>query len=199
MRLELLDDLVGIRYSSHLLELFESFSILLQLTGRILTFFPGYVRQPYRFGAGTALFVVQAKLYLLDLLLFICQVLLPKILYCTAFVLKFLEFGLGYLLGMGSIVSQQQKFFEITLFAFEASLNRSYLVVVTHSLFLQPLDDLLVGLPNGVRLVILDHGLVQPTLKNANFSHQGTLFNVADFVVVHILELVLQYHQPILD
>ena len=54
----------------------------------------------------------------------------------------------------------------------ERALNRRELVVEAYSLLLEPLDDLLVRFVDALRLVVLDHCLVQAVLQRPDIARQ---------------------------
>ena len=93
---------------------------------------------------------------------------------------------------MRGIVSQKQQFLKIMFLSFEAVLNSSKLTIVAHPLFLQPLDDLLVGLLDGLSLVVLDHDLVESVLKNSDGPHHGIFLDIPKFVILNFLEFILK-------
>jgi hypothetical protein len=63
------------------------------------------------------------------------------------------------------------------LFPLETTLNRCQLTIIAHSFLFESLNDLLVSLLDGLRLIVLDHHLIQPILQNADGSHHWVLFN----------------------
>lgn len=92
---------------------------------------------------------------------------------------------------MGSIVCKQQQLLKVMFFAFEAPLYGCQLVVVTHPLLFETFDNLLIGLFNGLCLVVLDHHLVESVLEHTNILHEGTLLNVASLAIFDLSQHIL--------
>ena len=89
-------------------------------------------------------------------------------------------------------MGQKKQFLEIVLFSLEAVFDGGQLTVVAHSFLLEPLDDLLIGLLDGLGLVVLDHHLIEPVLQDADGSHHGVFLDEAQLVVLDLLQLVLE-------
>lgn len=95
-------------------------------------------------------------------------------------------------------MGEQQKLLEIVLFSFKAGFDGCQLAVVAYSFLLEPPDDLIVGLLYRLRFVILDHDLVQPIFEQPYCFHHGILLNVAQFVILYLLQLILEGEEYIL-
>lgn len=65
-------------------------------------------------------------------------------------------------------MSEEQKFLKIMLLSLKAGLNARQLTIISHSLFSQPLDNLLISLLDGLRLVELNHHLIQPVFQESD-------------------------------
>lgn len=88
-------------------------------------------------------------------------------------------------------MGKQKKFLEIVLFAFEAGLDGCKLAVISYSFLLEPPDHLIVGLLYGLRFIILDHDLIQPIFQQPDSLHHRILFNIAQLIILHLLQLIL--------
>ena len=78
------------------------------------------------------------------------------------------KLGPRRLLSMVRIVRHQQQLLVIVLLGLQCLLDGSQLVVERDALVLESLRDLLIGLPDGLGLVVLDDGLVQSVLQGAD-------------------------------
>lgn len=119
------------------------------------------------FSAGRHVFV--------DLFLLLTDVLGPHFLDGHPSLLEMLQFREGCLFGVGGIMGQQQKLLKIVLFPLETSLDTGQLTVITNSFFPQPLDDFLVSLLDGLRLIELNHHLIQPIFQEPDGTTHGVL------------------------
>mmetsp|Transcript_47689 Transcript_47689/g.118110 ORF Transcript_47689/g.118110 Transcript_47689/m.118110 type:complete len:211 (+) Transcript_47689:1398-2030(+) len=88
------------------------------------------------------------------------------------------------------------------LLGVQRSLDGAKLVIKVDALLLQPLHDLIVSLPDRLRLVVLDHRFVQPVLERADLSHQwvrlvrrprARALQVAQLVLQLVHHLLLQF------
>lgn len=65
---------------------------------------------------------------------------------------------------MSGIMRKQQEFLKIMLLAPETVLDGLELTIISDSFLLEPPDDLVVGLLNGLGFVVLDHDLIKSVL-----------------------------------
>jgi hypothetical protein len=79
---------------------------------------------------------------------------------------------------MGGVMGEQKQLFEIVLLSLEASLDGCQLAIVPNSFFFESLNDLVVGLLDGLSLIVLDHHFIEPILKQAYSFHHGVFFNI---------------------
>ena len=82
-------------------------------------------------------------------------------------------------------------------FSLETILDSSQLTIVTHPFLLQSLDHLLVGLLDGLSLVVLNHDLIQSVLKNSDGPHHGIFLDISKFVILNFLEFILKSEKHI--
>mmetsp|Transcript_26634 Transcript_26634/g.58383 ORF Transcript_26634/g.58383 Transcript_26634/m.58383 type:complete len:264 (-) Transcript_26634:320-1111(-) len=103
------------------------------------------------------------------------------------------QLRLGSLARMRRVRRHEQQFVKIALLGAQRALDRPELVVEVDPLVLEPLDDLVVGLADGLRLVELDHGLVEPVLERPDLAQLrirrgvgrlGALLDVAKLVLL---------------
>jgi hypothetical protein len=95
--------------------------------------------------------------FLIDLFLFLWNILSAHFLHRGSALLKSFEFCKGGLFGVGGIVCQKEQLLEIVLFSFEAGLNAGQLAVVSHSFLFEASHHLLIGLLHCLRLVEFYH------------------------------------------
>lgn len=101
----------------------------------------------------------------------------------------------------------EHQLLQVLLLRLEGALDRRQLVVEADSFLLEPLDDLLVRLVDALRLVILDHGLVQPVFQCPDVArerrvvvfHLGNLLLEVLELVLHAVDLLLALSEPVLD
>ena len=86
----------------------------------------------------------------------------------------------------------EHQLLQVLLLRLEGALDRRQLVVEADSFLLEPLDDLLVRLVDTLRLVVLDHGLVQPVFQCPDVAREGrvVVFHLGN-LLLEVLELVL--------
>lgn len=84
------------------------------------------------------------------------------------------------------------------LFALETCLNGSQLTIVPYPFFFEPSDNLIIGLLYGLGLIVLDHNLIQPILKQPYSLHHRILLNIPQLVILNLLQFILQSEQYIL-
>mmetsp|Transcript_12862 Transcript_12862/g.30865 ORF Transcript_12862/g.30865 Transcript_12862/m.30865 type:complete len:365 (-) Transcript_12862:106-1200(-) len=104
--------------------------------------------------------------------------------------LEAMELCLRHLLGVIRVVRQQQQLLVVVLLGFQRALNRLQLIVKTNTLLFQALHNLFIGLANAHRLVVLDHRLVQPILKDTDLPHLRGIFRVGQ-LGIHLQLFVL--------
>ena len=76
-------------------------------------------------------------------------------------------------------------------------LDSSQLTIVAYPFLLQSLDDLLVGLLDGLSLVVLNHDLIESVLKNSDGPHHGIFLDISKFVILNFLEFILKSEKHI--
>ena len=204
MCLVFLYDFICIYDSSNFIELSEGLLIIIQLLPLIVFIvLVAHREEGIRFSViGTSL-CLEAHLRCLrqvlpDLFLLLAHVLAPHLLHCYSPLLEPLQLSECRLLGVSCVVGQQKQLLKVVLFAFEAVFDAGELTVVAYSFLLEPPHNLFIGLLDGLGLVELDHHLVEPVLQEAGSPHHGILFEEAHFILLDLLELVLQGEKHIL-
>lgn len=181
MRLELLDDLIGVDDSRDLFQLPEGLLIIVEFLPLVIFIVFVTVAEDSAWlrvvGAALSFWKrLSARRHVfIDFFLLFADVFGPHFLDSHPALLEVLQLGEGCFFGVGGVVSQQQKFLKIVLFPLEAGLNARQLTIITHSFLSQPLDYLLVGLLDGLRLVELYHHLVQPIFQESDGATHGVL------------------------
>ena len=109
------------------------------------------------------------------------------------------ELALRDVLRVRRVVRHEEELLVVVLLRLERRLDRAQLVVEVDALLLQPLDDLVVRLADRLRLVVLDHRLVQPVLERADLAHQRVrLVRRPRAVLPEVAQLVLELRQLLL-
>jgi hypothetical protein len=121
---------------------------------------------PAHIGASLALLLAFASNWyvFVDFLLFFVNVFASHLLNCYFPLLESLQLRKSCFLGMSGIMRKQQEFLKIMLLAPETVLNGLELTIISDSFLLEPPDDLVVGLLNGLGFVVLDHDLIKSVL-----------------------------------
>mmetsp|Transcript_10676 Transcript_10676/g.24867 ORF Transcript_10676/g.24867 Transcript_10676/m.24867 type:complete len:279 (-) Transcript_10676:30-866(-) len=110
-----------------------------------------------------------------------------------------LQLLLRHLPRMVGVAAQQQQLLVVALLGRVRALERGQLVVETNALLFEPLHDLFVRFTDGLRLVVFDHGLIQPVLQHADATRQGRILLVwSPRLELQLLDLILQALQLLL-
>jgi hypothetical protein len=133
-----------------------------------------------------------------NFLLFLIDVFASHLLDCDFPLLESFQLCKSCLFCMSSIMCKQKEFLEIMLLAPETVLNGLQLTIVSDSFLPQPSDDLVVGLLNGLRFVILDHDLIKSVLKYSDSPHHGVFLDVPQLVILNLFQFILQSEQDVL-
>ena len=195
--------LICIYNSSDFFELSKGLLIVIQLLPLIVFIvLIAHREKGIRFGVIGASLCFEGDLSCLrqilpNLLLLLAHVLVPHLLHCYSPLLESLQLSERRLLRVSCIVGQQKQLLKVVLLALETVLNACELTIVAHPLFLESSHNFFIGLLDCLGLIELYHHFVQPVLKEADSPHHRILLEKAHFVLLDLLELILQGKQHI--